>query len=326
MKSLSYSEFGDPAAVLSVVEQPLPEPKADEVRIKLVLAPIHNHDLWTIKGAYGYKPPLPAIAGSEAVGVIDQLGANASGLQVGQRVVASGVHGSWSECFVAKAASLLPLPADIPDEIAAQLIAMPLSTSMLLKMLNAPAGSWIIQNAANGAVGKTLAVLAKAQGIQVINLVRRAEAAAELSALGIEHVVVTSAADWKEQVMAITQGQSIIRAIDSLSGAAARDLLDLLAEGGVFVSFGSAMREPIMVTAADLIFRQITLKGFWGAKAAKDLDAASQKQMLQDLVSLAQQGQLTLPVAGIFTLDEVQVALAAQANPQRNGKVLFKAA
>jgi NADPH:quinone reductase-like Zn-dependent oxidoreductase len=81
-----------------------------------------------------------------------------------------------------------------------------------------------------------------------------------------------------------------------------------------------------MVTAADLIFRQITLKGFWGAKAAKDLDAASQKQMLQDLVSLAQQGQLTLPVAGIFTLDEVQVALAAQANPQRNGKVLFKAA
>ena len=41
------------------------------VRIKTLLSPIHHHDLWTVRGQYGYKPTLPAIGGSEAVGTVD---------------------------------------------------------------------------------------------------------------------------------------------------------------------------------------------------------------------------------------------------------------
>jgi D-arabinose 1-dehydrogenase-like Zn-dependent alcohol dehydrogenase len=43
------------------------------VRIRTVLASIHNHDLLTVRGLYGYKPTLPAIGGSEALGVVDAL-------------------------------------------------------------------------------------------------------------------------------------------------------------------------------------------------------------------------------------------------------------
>ena len=64
-----------------------------------------------------------------------------------------GVQGSWAEYFIAPAAGVVPLPETISDEAAAQLIAMPFSAISLLDMLNVKAGDWIVQTAANGAVG-----------------------------------------------------------------------------------------------------------------------------------------------------------------------------
>lgn len=325
MKVLSYAVFGDPAHVLHTFELPIPPPNPHEVRVKMRYAPIHNHDLWTIRGIYGYKPPLPALAGSEGLGIIDEVGSKVSHLRVGQRVVVSGIQGTWAEYFVAPASQVVPLPPSISDEVGAQLIAMPLSTRLLLQFLDVKAGDWLIQNAANGAVGKTLAILAKAHGVNTINVVRREAAMVELKALGIEHVVVSSQADGLKQVNALTGGQGIIRAIDSISGQAARSLLDVLSPGGVLVAFGAAQREPIPVLAEDLIFRRITVKGFWAAQVSKDIALKTKKAMLNELLQLASTGELKLPVDAIFALDHIPQAMAAQSAPQRNGKILFKA-
>ena len=89
-----HHSFGDPSMVLKVEDCALPEPGAGQVRVKTILSAIHNHDLLTVAGRYGYKPQLPAIGGSEAVGLIDALGDGVSGLAVGQRVSVSGVHGA----------------------------------------------------------------------------------------------------------------------------------------------------------------------------------------------------------------------------------------
>lgn len=61
MKSIIHQVFGEPVDVLAAAEMPKPEPKAGEVRIKMILSPMHNHDVWTVRGSYGYKPTLPAI-------------------------------------------------------------------------------------------------------------------------------------------------------------------------------------------------------------------------------------------------------------------------
>ena len=74
MRSAIHDVFGDLASVLYLADMPLPEPAAGDVRIRTILSPIHNHDLWTVRGAYGYKPLLPAIGGSEAVGFVDAVG------------------------------------------------------------------------------------------------------------------------------------------------------------------------------------------------------------------------------------------------------------
>src|SRR3546814_959457 len=63
MRSAIHHQFGDPTNVLVVGDSPVPEPAPGEVRIRMQLAPIHNHDLLTVRGQYGYKPALPAIGG-----------------------------------------------------------------------------------------------------------------------------------------------------------------------------------------------------------------------------------------------------------------------
>ena len=188
MRSAIHHEFGDPAQVLALDDAPMPEPKAGEVRIRTLLAPIHNHDLLTVRGQYGYKPTLPAIGGSEAVGIVDALGEGVEGVAIGDRVASSSGRGTWAEYFTTPARMIVPMPDGIPDETAAQLMAMPLSALMLLESLALAPGAWIVQNAANGAVGKALAMLGEARGLHVANVVRREDGIAELAALGIPHV------------------------------------------------------------------------------------------------------------------------------------------
>src|SRR5690606_12338662 len=155
MRSAIHHQFGDPASVLVLGDSPVPEPGPGEVRVRMQLAPIHNHDLLTVRGQYGYKPALPAIGGSEGLGVVDALGAGVEGLAVGQRVAAASGRGTWAEYFVAPARMVIPMPDAIVGEMAAQLIAMPLSALMLLEFMQLGRGQWIVHNAANGAVCKT---------------------------------------------------------------------------------------------------------------------------------------------------------------------------
>ena len=86
MKAVVFEEFGSPRKVLRLVERPMPEPGPGQVRVKLVLSPIHNHDLMIVTGHYGYKPQLPHVPGTEALGVVDKLGDGVTNLKVGQRV------------------------------------------------------------------------------------------------------------------------------------------------------------------------------------------------------------------------------------------------
>lgn len=60
MRASIYHRFGEPSEVLNEEDGALPSPGANQVRVKTILSPIHNHDLWTVRGTYGHKPDLPA--------------------------------------------------------------------------------------------------------------------------------------------------------------------------------------------------------------------------------------------------------------------------
>ncbi|KQZ24570.1 zinc-binding dehydrogenase [Microbacterium sp. Root553] len=324
MRTLTHRTFGEPEDVLEVTERPTPEPGPGQVRLRVVLSPIHNHDLWTIRGTYGFKPELPAASGTEALGVVDALGEGVENLTVGQRVATGGTFGAWSEFIVADAAGLIPVPESLEDESAAQLVSMPFSTISLLQFLGAEKGDWIVQNAANGAVGRMLAQLGAARGINVIGLVRRTAGVDELREQGIENVVATDQDDWREQVTRLTDGAHVAFGVDSVGGSSAGDVLSLLGEGGTLVAFG-AMNSPVMeIRSGDVIFKQATVKGFWGSKVIQTMDAATRGALFGELIQRVTEGTLTLPVAGVFDAADAADAVRASNTAGRVGKVLFK--
>ena len=325
MRSAMHHQFGDPAQVLLLSDSPVPEPGPGEVRIRMQLAPIHNHDLWTIRGQYGYKPTLPAIGGSEGLGVVDALGAGVEGIAVGQRVATASARGTWAEYFVAPARMVIPMPDAIADETAAQLIAMPLSALMLLEFLQVERGRWIVQNAANGAVGKTLAMLAAARGIRVLSLVRRDAGVDELAAIGVDNVVSTATPGWMDAAKALLGDALASAAVDSVSGQASAELVALLGENGVLVSFGAMSGEPMQVPSGDAIFRGVTMKGFWGSRVSRDMSVADKRRLVGELIQRALDGELRLPVDAIHDLADAANAAAASLQPGRNGKVLLRA-
>lgn len=323
MRSATHDSFGDPAAVLKLADGPTPEPGPGQVRIRVILSPIHNHDLWTVRGSYGYKPTLPAIGGSEAMGVVDALSDGVSGLRLGQRVAAAGLRGSWAEYALAPAAGLVPLPDAITDEQGAQLIAMPFSAITLLGFLGVGPGDWFVQNAANGAVGKAVAMLARARGIHVLNLVRRDAAVAEMQDLGLD-ALSTEGADWPDRVRAATGGAPIRAAVDSIGGKAAGALLSLLADEGLLVSFGSMTGGAMEISSGDLIFKQAVVRGFWGAKVSAAMPADERARLMGELIGLVADGALILPVGGTFGLDRIGDAVRASLAPGKAGKILLR--
>jgi NADPH:quinone reductase-like Zn-dependent oxidoreductase len=323
MRAVIIEQFGEPKDVLTVADRPTPEPGTGEVRIKLILAPIHNHDLATVRGVYGYKPSLPAIPGTEAVGRIDALGPGVDGLEIGQRVSVSGIHAAWAEYFVARAAQVVPLPDTISDETASQLLAMPLSALMLLEDLRVTPGDWIAINAANGAVGRLVNVLARQRGVHVLNLVRGPASVQALRELGFEPVIDTESDGWLERAAESTSGAPIVRAVDQVGGRAADGLLSLLAPNGELISFGALSGQPLSINPGPLIFKQAIVKGFWGSKRAENTSADDMRRLIGELVGMAASGALRLDVEAVYPLEAAADAAAASETPGRSAKVVL---
>ncbi len=328
MNGIIYRAFGDPTEVLRVEDIPIPEPGVGQVRIKTVLASIHNHDLITIEGNYGYRPALPAVGGSEAMGIVDALGEGVTGLStnlsIGQRVAVFGVQGAWAQYCLVQADQAIPLPETVSDEAGAQLMGMPLSALFLLESLKVTPGQWIVQNAATGAVAKVLAMTARTRGIHVVNLVRRREAIAALGEIGIGNVVSTQDDDWQDQVKAMVGDARVAAAVDGVGGPDAGALLSLLSEDGTLVSFGAMSGKPLHLPAAGLIFKQIVVKGFWLAKILRTAPSPEKQRIVMELMSLVAAGDVSLQVGGVFDLENITAAATASRQSGRMGKILVR--
>ncbi|MDE2482089.1 MAG: zinc-binding dehydrogenase [bacterium] len=323
MLALTHDRFGEPTDVIAPANVPVPEPQAGEVRLRLLRSPIHNHDLATIRGVYGYKPTLPAIAGSELVGAIDILGDGVQGLKPGMRVAAM-TRGAWAEYVIVPAQAAVPMPEAVEDDRACQLLAMPLSALVLFDDLRTEPGMWIAQNAANGAVGRILMRIAQASGVNVINLVRRDDAADELRSYGAKHVVVTDRDGWQAQVRELTGGKGVARLVDSVAGPQSLDMQRLLAQHGELIVFGGLSGAAMKLDPSLMISAETVVRGFWMTswmqRASHDERAATMKRIFE----LAMTNELPLPVSATYALGDAHDALRAAETPGRAGKVLLR--
>ena len=191
MRAIQIEQFGDPAQVLRVVdiEEP-PPPGPHEVLLSVEVSPLNKHDLLVVSGMLA-RPPLPHIPGAEGVARVLATGAEVDGLQVGDLVVLPLYAGAWRERLVVPADGLFALPAGGNIEQYSMLGSNPPTAGLMLSECTPlQPGDWVVQNAANSGVGRSLIALAKLRGLKTINLARDDATFAELTAAGADVVHV----------------------------------------------------------------------------------------------------------------------------------------
>lgn len=298
------------------------DPGPGEVSLRCLAAPLHPSDIGILLGKYGQLPTLPAVGGREGVAVVEAVGTGVTQLRVGQRVTIPRGMGSWQTYGLAPAAALFPIPDDIPVEMAAMATVNPPTAWRLLRDANLGAGDWVIQNAANSAVGLHVIEMARHLGLRTLNVVRREELVAPLLERGADCVVLETSG-YEKQVEALTEGQPVRLALNSIGGESAMRLLRVLAPGGQHVTFGAMQFEKVRFPTRELIFSDITLRGFWMDQWMRNNSHARIQVMFDKIFDLMRKGQVVASVEAQYALADWREALAAAARP-RLGKVLFR--
>jgi NADPH:quinone reductase-like Zn-dependent oxidoreductase len=178
----------------------------------------------------------------------------------------------------------------------------------------------VIQNAANSGVGRAIVAIAKALGVQTVNVVRRHEVVAEMKALGGD-VVVMDGSDLAKRVAAETGNAAVTLALDGVGDTSATNLMSCLSEGGVLVSYGGMSRRPMVVQPGSLIFKKQTIRGFWLLYWYQSAKPDQITAMFDHLAPLVAAGRISTPVAATYRFEQVKEAVTRAA--QSAGKVLF---
>jgi NADPH:quinone reductase-like Zn-dependent oxidoreductase len=312
-----------PQDVIEAVGFEAPPLQAGEVLLEVVAAPINPSDLLTLTGEYGDLPPLPAIGGREGVGRVAELGPDAGELAVGQLVLLPRGSGTWSTHVVGVAAQLQPLPNEAdPLQLSMMTINPPTAALLLSEFVSLEPGEWVIQNAANSAVGLYLVQLARYRGYRTVNVVRREDAADLVRETGGD-VGLLDGEDLAHRVSAATDGAHIRLGIDAVGGGATGHLADCLCESATLVSYGRMSGEPCVVQPDAFVFRDLTLRGFWLASWFQRTPEERRRAIVGEIAGLIGTGKLHAPIEATYDVSDIKDAVAAAASGGRSGKILI---
>jgi NADPH:quinone reductase-like Zn-dependent oxidoreductase len=326
MKAIVCEEWGAPEQVLHVRDVPPPACGRGQVRVRMLASPINPSDLFMVRGAYGYQPPLPCIPGFEGVGVVVEGRGLLAWRVKGRRVaVLNSQGGNWAEQVVIPARAAVPVPDDIPDEQAATFFVNPASAIVLTQdVLRVPAGAWLLQTAAGSALGRMVIRLGVKHGFRTVNVVRRREQADELTRLGGTAVVVSTEENLAERVKALTGGEGVRCAIDAVGGETASACVRALGRDGRLVLYSNLSGEPVRFDPRALMTGNKRIEGFWLSEWARRQGPLRMLGLFRQIRTLLRDGVATTEVSATFPLDQIQVAVRQAEAPGRHGKVLLR--
>ena len=219
MRAIQITEFGRPEDVVRVVDVPEPpSPGPFEVKVAVEFSPLNKHDLLLVSGAL-QRPPLPLFLGNEGVARVVEAGQGVETVAVGDLVVVPLFAGAWRERLLLPAEGLFPLPEGSAEQFSMLGSNPPTAGLILSEYIDLEPGDWIVQNAANSGVGRSLIALAKARGFRTINLARDESVLADLTTAGADIVHLddaTAVEDARKEIGAAR----VALAVDSVGGSA----------------------------------------------------------------------------------------------------------
>jgi NADPH:quinone reductase-like Zn-dependent oxidoreductase len=155
------THYGGPDA-LRAVEEACPEPRAGEVRVKVVAAGVSLPDVMMREGVHPETPRVPFTPGWDLVGVVDRIGAGVSGIEPGQIVAALPISGAYAEFVCLPQRELIPVPPELDAAEAVSLVLNYVTAyQMLHRAARVGAGQRVLIHGAAGGVGTALLQLGR---------------------------------------------------------------------------------------------------------------------------------------------------------------------
>ena len=238
-KGIILHKNGGPE-VLAWEEISVGKPGKGEVLLRQTAVGLNFIDVYHRTGLYPIT--LPGSIGSEAAGVVEDVGEDVSDIKVGQRVAyAGGPPGAYVEKRVLPADRLVPLPDGIDDKVAASIMLQGMTTEYLLeRTYKVKKGDTILFHAAAGGVGLLAVQWAKSLGATVIGTVGSQAKADLAKAHGADHVIDYSKEDFVARVKEITDGEGVPVVYDSVGKDTFLKSLDCLSPFGLLALFGAS--------------------------------------------------------------------------------------
>lgn len=321
MKAYVYGANG--AAITDV---PKPSPKGTQVLVKVHTCGMNRADLGMIKGhVHGAAGGIGTVLGMEWAGEIVDLGPDAKGFKVGDRVMGSG-PGGYAEYAVTDYGRMFPIPASMDYEQAASL------TLALTTMHNAvvtasalqPGQSLLVQGASSG-VGLMAQQIAKLKGAKlVIGSSTDAARRAQLTAHGADMAIDSNDPAWVDQVLKATGGAGVDVIIDQVSGKLANQnlaatkvlgrIVNVGRLGGTHGDFDFDLHAARRIQYIGVTFRTRSIEEI------RDIFA----KVKQDIWPAVESGKLKLPIDRTFSFGDIAQAVDYMSANRHFGKIVLK--
>jgi len=334
MKAIVASRFGEPAKVLELKTLPdLQPPGPGEALVRVTKRQLHPGNVAMILGAFNI--PLPAgglVPGGDGVGIVEAVGEGvdaSQGVKPGARVIFNPSPGAWAERLKTPVELVTPIPDDLPDAIAAQLLPNAVIALLLLRAAqravpDAGRDIPILLTAAGSSVARILTIAARRRGLKVVSAVRSKDAAKVLSARFPDVTVVSTAdQDWADQVRRAAGERPLQVIIDPVGGAQVSELVRLLGDDGALLFYGGLAPEPITLPSVQLAHHEIMFKGVSSSRWLQTTSAEQRREDVREAIEIGRAAPEQFEVEADYEMDRFIDAIEHTRRAGRTGSVLL---
>jgi len=330
MRQISYTTPGDPD-VMQVTEAPIPHPGPGCVLIRVQAAGINRPDVQQRKGLYPPPSDASPVLGLEVAGEVVALGADVSGVAVGDRVCALVNGGGYAEYCTAPSGQCLPWPHGMD---AVQAAALPETFFTVWANLFGPniasgghlsAGETVLIHGGSSGIGTTAIQLARAFGARVFVTAGSAEKCAACVALGAEAAIDYKTEDFVARVQSLTQDRGVDVVLDMVAGSYVSRNTQVLAQDGrlVIVAVQGGTRDPELDFRLIMMKRLVITGSTMRPRTTQEKGAIAAE--LRALVWPKLDAGACGPVIhGVFPLDQVAEAHRLMESSTHIGKIVLR--
>jgi NADPH2:quinone reductase len=329
---------------LRVIEEECPEPKAGEVRVRVLAAGVSLPDIMAREGIHPETPPLPFTPGWDLVGVVDRLGSGVQEMEPGQLVAAMPISGAYAEFVCLPRHELIPVPpGSDPTEAVSLVLNYVTAYQMLHRSAKVKTGQRVLIHGAAGGVGSALLQLGRLAGLGMYGTCssRGVAAVSGLGGIPIDY----QDQDFVTEIRRLTS-DGVDAVFDPLAGAHLWKSRQALRPGGRVVGYGLTTSLRGQGLTSDRPGRRQRFRGTgrfalyivggwilpgrkrvipYSIQTLKRLKPAWFRQDLAALLELLRQRKIKPLVAGRFTLGEARQAQELLEKGGVTGKVVLVA-